>query len=401
MDTRALPSSRASDTLVGERDHFIDLLRAVAFAVVVLWHWGLTTVSWTATGPHVGNPAADLPLGWLLTWVAQPMCVFFAVGGWLHSRDGRPAIAFWRARLARLLPPVLPLLAIAAAAWAITGAFAQPGLQRAVVLAVSPLWFLGVYLVLIALAPVARVAHRRWGWTAVVALATSVAVVDWWRIAGGHEGLGATLVMFVLTWATVHQLGFHLGTLRVDRRRAAQLCGGGLAGLWVLSTVGPYPAIMVGTAGEAISNMGPPNLMVVALACFQIGAVCLVAERAAAFADRHRSTLEVVARWTMPTYVWHLTAFTVVAGVALMLGVDNSTPDAAWWAVRPLWVVVPAAVCVPLCLLAGRRPSGSWPRVQGRGDQDSGVSTTSENSRGRPGSLDRSAGRRPSRRMHT
>lgn len=157
-----------------------------------------------------------------------------------------------------------------------------------------------------------------------------------------------TAALFVATWACVHQLGFYLGALRVNRAAAAALCAAGLVSLAALASVGPYPAAMVGSSADAMSNMGPPNLMVIALAAFQLGALCAAAPAITAFAARHRSPLEVVSAWAMPTYVWHLTAFCVFFAAAHTAGIANDTIDAGWWAMRPLWLAGPALVCVAL-----------------------------------------------------
>jgi peptidoglycan/LPS O-acetylase OafA/YrhL len=355
------PASTATRTVSGPpagRDRFLDLLRVAALAVVVIWHYSLTTVSWNETGPHTDNPAGTIPWLWLLTWIVQPMCVFFAVGGALHSRDRRRPVTFWKARCRRLLPPVLPLLAIAAGLYWLASVNGRGDLAHAVILAVSPLWFLAVYLVLIALAPLARLAHDRIGWAAPVVLASLVAVVDYARFTGrfaSRDGLWPTLLLFVLTWACVHQLGFHLDELRAGSRRAAlAMSGVGLALLVALSTFGPYPKAMVGSSADSVSNMGPPNLMVVALALFQLGLLVAVAGAVTRFAHRHTGKLDVAARWTMPVYVWHLTAFCVFFIVADRTGLQDAHIDAGWWLTRPVWLVGPALVCAGLVYLVSK-----------------------------------------------
>jgi hypothetical protein len=328
----------------GDRDLFIDLLRAAALGIVVVWHWVFTTVTWHGDGISVDNPVATIGWLWVLTWVAQPMCVFFAVGGHLHSRDSRPARRFWSARLGRLVPPALPLLVVAGVAWVAATRAGWHGVADGVVLAVSPMWFLAVYVVLVALAPAARRAHRRWGWRAVPVLALAVAALDALRLSGRIGGWAVTLAMFILTWGVVHQLGFHLDRFRADRRLAIALAAAGLTGLVVLSGVGPYPAAMVGNSGDAMSNMGPPNLMVVALAAAQLGLLAAFAAPIAAFAARHRDLLAVACARSMPIFVWHLSAYCVFFAAATAVGVDNSTVDGDWWAQRPLWFAGPALV---------------------------------------------------------
>lgn len=347
-----------------DRDLFVDLLRAAALGIVVVWHWVFTTVAWTGDGVRVDNPVATIGWLWVLTWVAQPMCVFFAVGGHLHSRDARPAPQFWSARLGRLVPPAVPLLVTGAIAWVAATRAGLDGLAEGIVLAVSPMWFLAVYVTLVVLAPAARRAHRRWGWRAPAALAAAVAAMDALRLSGRIGGWVVTLAMFVLTWGVVHQLGFHLDRLRADRRLAIALAAAGLTGLVVLSGVGPYPAAMVGNSGDRMSNMGPPNLMVVALAAAQLGVLAAFAAPITAFAARHHRALAVACARSMPIFVWHLTAFCVFFAAATAVGLDNSTVDADWWAQRPIWFAGPALVCAA-AVAARRRVSRSVSRRRG------------------------------------
>lgn len=108
---------------------------------------------------------------------------------------------------------------------------------------------------------------------------------------------------------------------------------------------------MVGNSADTMSNMGPPNLMAVALAAMQVGALTAASGPLGRFAERHRDQLSAAGAWTMPVYVWHLTAFCVFFVGAHTFGVRNDRNDASWWLQRPLWVAGPLLVCA--ALLAG------------------------------------------------
>lgn len=367
MDTTCAPidPARPADR---SRDLYIDLLRAAALLVVVLWHWTFTTVSWSDAEVSVDNPLAAHGWLWALTWVAQPMCVFFAIGGHLHSTDRRPAGEFWAARLGRLVPPALPLLAAAALGWGAATAAGRADIADAVVLAISPLWFLAVYLILVAVAPAARVAHRHLGWGAVALLAAAVAALDAARLGGHISGWWVTVAMFVATWGCVHQLGFHLAALRQSRKTAVALSAAGFASLAALATFGPYPAAMVGNSADTMSNMGPPNLMVVALAAAQLGALAAASELLGRFAARHRDRLAVAGAWSMPVYVWHLSAFCMFYVAAHAAGVRNDGLDAAWWLQRPLWFLGPAVACAALLGVLSRSGLPGLPGLPRRAD---------------------------------
>ncbi len=136
------------------RDRYVDFLRAFSIAVVVLGHWLMAAVTFTPDeGFRAGNTLASMP--WLqhATWVLQVMPVFFFVGGFAHlvtydsvrARGGR-YVHFVHGRLARLLRPVSVLLGV----WVPLTLLLSPS-PRITKLVVQLLWFLGVYVLMVAL----------------------------------------------------------------------------------------------------------------------------------------------------------------------------------------------------------------------------------------------------------
>ena len=360
--TAAAPA--ADPTRATERDLVLDVVRTGALGVVVLWHWVFHTVRWTEGGPRVGNPVAVTPGMWVLTWFLQVMPAFFMIGGTLHSRGSSTgvgtALEFWTARLRRLLVPVLPLLGVAGAAAAAALAMGRPDVARIVVLVVSPLWFLVVYVVCVVATPAARWAHRRVGLGAVGVLAAGAIVVDVLRIGHGIGGNATGAAAFVCVWLAVHQLGFHFNRLRAGSRPTqVAVTLGGFAAMALLVSVGPYPAAMVGVDGAKLSNLGPPTVMVVCLAVAQMGLLSLLAPAITRLGERHRSLLEVTSRWSMTVYAWHLLADAIFWGLlAALLSIVNrpvdSRVDLVWWLQRPLWLVGPAILSIPLCRAVAR-----------------------------------------------
>lgn len=340
----------------GERDLLLDVVRAGALFVVVAWHWAFTTLRWD-DGPHIGNPIGDTPGMWLVTWLLQVMPLFFLVGGALHATDRRSDGEFVRNRFRRLVPPVLPFLALAGGAAGVAAAIGRTDLVRGIVLMITPLWFLGVYLALVLLVPLARRAHRRFGVRAVVAGAVTVAVVDRIWVLPSHGAIAVVpmLAIYVLTWAVVHQLGFHLGALRAAPRSAKWVtCVGGFALLAVGTRWLGYPGSMVGTHGDPLSNMSPPNLMVVFLALAQMGLLTLVDPALRRWAERHRRSVAAAGTWSMTVYVWHMLALAGFWGVNVASwGMVDHTVDGSWWARRPLWLLGPLLFALPLFALTG------------------------------------------------
>lgn len=383
---RAVAGRSGGDDGVGprpERDPVLDLARAGALVVVVAWHWGFTTLRWD-DGPRVGNPIGQTPGLWLATWILQVMPLFFLIGGALHSAaldrlnarpgvtppgtpgtpgasgsTGSPAVArtFVCGRYRRLVRPVLPLLALAATSTLAAAALDRPDVVRGIVLLVTPLWFLAVYLVLVLIAPLARHLHDRYGLWTVACGVVLVAVVDRAFVlpSRGDVGLAAMLAVYVLTWSVVHQLGFHLGDLRDAPRWAAwATCLGGFAALGAVARWCGYPASMVGTHPDPISNMSPPNLAVVLLAVAQMGLLVVADGPLRAWCSGRRRLLATAGAWSMTVYVWHMLALAAFWGLLVVaVGAPDHTVDGSWWVQRPLWLIGPAVIAVPLFALTG------------------------------------------------
>lgn len=336
------------------RDRYVDLLRVASLGTVIAGHWLMAAVS----GDGIGNLLAVVPPLQVLTWALQVMPVFFFVGGFSHALSYRslarrtegPVYAlFLRARLRRLLRPTLVFVAV----WTATALTAQlfgGGGGRlsgaAFRLVTQPLWFIGIYLAMVALTPPLLRLHERCGWAAFGALAAAAAAVDLLRFAGGVPY--AEFLNFAFVWLAVHQLGF----LRADGRirRPGALAAAGLAGAVLLVAHGPYPLSMVGMPGEKVSNMAPPTLALLAHGIWLVGAVELLGRPAGAWLARPRVWRGVVAAngVAMTAFLWHLTAMLAVYAAQLGLGIALPEPaGAAWWAQVPVRFLAAAALtCV-------------------------------------------------------
>ncbi|MER7758603.1 acyltransferase family protein [Streptomyces sp. NPDC097619] len=354
------------------RDRYVDLLRVVSLGTVVLGHWLMAVV--TADG--VGNLLAEVPRLQPLTWLFQVMPVFFYVGGFSHALSHRslarrlpPGVpgyaAFLRVRLRRLLRPTLVFVLVwALAALAVQLAGGGGGLTGAALrLVTQPLWFIGIYLAVVALTPPLLRLHERYGWGAFLGLVAAAAAVDLLRFAGGVPFAG--FLNFAFVWLAVHQLGF----LRADGRltRPGLLAAAGAGGAVLLVALGPYPLSMVGMPGEEVSNMAPPTLALLCHGLWLTGAVELLRRPAAALLARPRAWRAVVAAngIAMTAFLWHLTAMLGVYGIQLGLGGALPEPaGAAWWAQVPVRLLGAAALTA-LCVAAFRRfeqPGGAGPR---------------------------------------
>src|SRR5690606_25700521 len=242
------------DTLVARtparRDRYVDLLRAVAIGVVVVWHWSLSVLAWTGDRWVMPNPIHQAPEGWAATWLLQIMPVFFFVGGYANAaawsaarRDGRGLAGYYRARLRRLLTPVGVFLAVWVAFEVTVNLVVPgyPGVLRYGIIAFTPLWFIAAYLWVVLLTPLTATAHTRARWWTTGLLPGAVAAADLARFAAGLDLAG--WLNTALVWVLIHQFGYFYrdGTLdRIGRWGAVTLLAAGLLTLAWLTSLPAY-----------------------------------------------------------------------------------------------------------------------------------------------------------------
>ncbi|MGH9036097.1 MAG: acyltransferase family protein, partial [Acidimicrobiia bacterium] len=368
-------------------------------------HWTISIIAWDG-GVIRSTSALGLGSGlWLATWVFQVMPVFFFVGGYSNlvayesaRRAGQSAGAFIRSRIRRLLVPSLVLLGV----WAVvqvvlhlTGTGAPTGprfggftLLRGVrppgqTIPFGPLWFLGVYLLVVALSPVTVWLHRRFGGWVVAVMAVGAVLCDLIGFIGGQAGMRYFNVVFVLLLP--HQLGHFYGDgsiLRWPRRRLVAMTVVGLSGLllltnpWVFSLfgddrfrwfpgIGHYPRSLLGTDVERVSNAYPPTLCYLLVGIWLIGVVMLARPALSRWLQRPgvwKATIAVNGS-IMTLFLWHMTAFLLAILLLWPLGFGHDrTPTLRWWAERPLWLAVAGVILAGLVALfsrfeaRGRRP---------------------------------------------
>ena len=350
-----------------ERNRYVDFLRALSILAVVSGHW-LVAAPYIKDGAVVGGHLLGiLPWTQWLTWGFQVMPLFFLVGGFSNGvswaanrRDSGTFSGWYTGRLARLIWPVLPLFLIWTG-FALTGT--ALGVEREIVkmaaqLALIPVWFLSVYLIVSALVPFSYAAWKRWGMASFWALVAGAVAVDLAAIRFAVPYVN--FLNFLFVWLAVHQLGYAWAErCFVSRARCAVLALGGLTALVGLIGWGPYPVAMIGVPGSELSNSMPPTLALLALSAAQVGLALLLEPWG-------KRMLANLAAWTavvlvngmiMTLYLWHLTAFVAVIAVAWALGGIGLTAapgSADWWLVRPLWFALYLAVSLPLVALLAR-----------------------------------------------
>jgi fucose 4-O-acetylase-like acetyltransferase len=344
-----------------KRNRYVDFLRALSILAVVVGHW-LVAAPYMQDGAVVGGHLLGI-LPWTqgLTWLFQVMPLFFCVGGFSNGvswaaiqRNGGSFSDWFGGRVQRLINPVMPLF-LAWSVFALAGT--ALGVEREVVklaaqLALIPVWFLAVYLIVSALVPLSHAAWRRWGMASFWALVAGAVVVDW--LAVGHGVPAVNWLNFLFVWLAIHQLGY---AWQEGRFKLPLVWG--LASLAILAALvhfGPYPVAMIGVPGSELSNSMPPTLALLALGNAQIGLALAIEPWMRRMLDGARlwTATVLVNGMIMTVYLWHLTAFVLVLVAAWLLGgvgLDVAPGGSDWWQARPLWFALYIAVLLPLIAL--------------------------------------------------
>jgi peptidoglycan/LPS O-acetylase OafA/YrhL len=390
------------------RDRYVDFLRAASICAVVFGHWFVGIVHVRADLVTVSSAVGVTSGLWLGTWVFQVMPIFFFVGGFsnlvaydAYRRRGEDTWAFVRTRLERLLRPSLVFLA----AWAVAqvalhladvGRPAGPTLwgdttllrgmlPPAETVPFGPLWFLGVYLVVVVIAPALIALHRRFGVAVPLTMAASVFAIDAIGFGLGLHGVRYLNIVPVLLFP--HQVGFFYAEGRFGSRRLHwAMTIGGLAGLVVLTTpwafrpfgaarfdwfpgIGHYPKSLIGTGVEAISNAYPPTACFFLAAVWSIGAAMLLRPAATRLLTRVRPWKATILgnAVIMSLFLWHMTAYLLAILALWPLGLGREQDSTArWWMERPIWILVPGAILVGIVAVVARFERPVRARLAGR-----------------------------------
>lgn len=338
----------------GGRDHFIDALRVLAVVIVVLGHWTTTSVEWGPDRIRGINALSVIPAARPATWLLQVMPVLFFVGGFANAtvsdRIGGAYLPYLGRRLVRLMTPTAVFFAV----WFAIGigldvadATSPNALMRAAEVAALPLWFLGIYIFVVGLAPVMLRVHRWRSGPVLAGLMAGAVVVDLVRLGFDVPAVG--ILNYAFVWLFAHQLGFWYREGRLPAGiRALAMAGTGLTGLIGLTLFAGYPVSMVGVPGQERWNTDPPSLCLVFLTLWLVGLALAARPMVSAWAERS-SLVAAMNRRVLSVYLWHVSALSLGATVLHALGFPEPQPGSGqWWLLRPVWV---AAMLPALALL--------------------------------------------------
>ena len=348
----------------GDRNRYVDFLRAISILVVVSGHWLVAALYY-----HDGSlsPAALMEIQpdtrWL-TWIFQVMPIFFIVGGYANAvsiqsarRRGTDYAGWLAARLSRLVTPTLFLLIAWAALAAILHFSGVSGrvLQLASRAALIPTWFLAIYIMIVTLAPATYIAWQRWGFASLWAFAILGALGDLAYFGSDFKWIGWSNYFWV--WLSVHHLGYAWRDGRLGSpAKLIAYSTLGLAALILLTQMGPYPDAMVGSPSGEVSNTTPPKMTLLALGIFQFGLLLAIETpmRRLLSGLRLWAATVLINSMIMTLYLWHLTVMVIVVALAYLaggigLGLEPGSSD--WWLTRPLWIGFLFVVLLPVALL--------------------------------------------------
>ncbi len=348
-----------------DRDRAVDVARLAALVVVMFGHSALLLATIDSSGLRIGNLLGELPAISWITWIVQVMPLFFLAGGaagaygW-HQGSSWGTWLFRRAQ--RLCRPVFWYLA----AWSIgiLVTYRLLGADSAVAIGrecVALLWFLGVYLVVLAFVPMlTRMSTSRVVYIAVGSLLAAAAGFDAIRFAVGEPMAG--VANFVLVWLIPMVIGVAYARRLIRARAALFVAVCVFAAQLVVAAFGPYEVSLVVTGTERISNVSPPTLLL-ALHCTWMSFLFVAAAGAIRrWAQRPRVWYVVAVgnRGAMTLYLWHIPAIAVATFGLHAVGLDAYDLDAPYfWAKlalrAALFAVVMFAMFVALSPLEHRR----------------------------------------------
>jgi surface polysaccharide O-acyltransferase-like enzyme len=360
---RPLPTVADLDALTGSRDRVVDVIRLSSLVVVIAGHSLMLTVSADDDGLQLGNLLADVPVMQGATWLLQILPLFFFAGAaaatyGLQSRPSSSTGHWLLARALRLLRPVFwYLLAVVAALLVAVGVGFSTAADVIAHLGVQLLWFLGAYLLVLAVLPMLqRISTSRQLLAVIGACWGATAIIDVLRLAVGVPSVG--VLSFLTVWTVPAILGVGYAKRLVS---SAQAVVGALVFLAVdilLVVVGPYEVSLVTVPGQQLSNMNPPSLLLAGHTIVLCAGAIALRGPLSALVNRPRIWWWVVVgnRGAMTLYLWHLPVLASIIGAGELagLGRDQAHP-AAFVAIVATQTVLLLALMIPVvALLSGR-----------------------------------------------
>lgn len=314
-----------------DRDRVIDAVKALALTLVIVAH-GL---AWTTLPDGtVTNTLDQVPQLFWLTWILQILPLFFLLAGTgLVRYASKPSGEQVLRRVDRLAFPMLPLLLVTLLLSSLLGTLAGADLGKyAGLLPIQLIWFVGVYLLVIAVSPLLRKVRTVRGF---VLLLGASGLVDVLRVQV-NENLG--WINLVLVWGLFAALGMHLPALRRLPNWQVALGGVLAAGGAVLAVVvGPYsPALISTEALPGLSNLAPPTIVLALAGGAQVAILLLTWPLLARLlaSDRLWLLVAVFSFRAMGLYLYHMLFLGMIIAGVWLAGWAPTALSPRWWALH-------------------------------------------------------------------
>lgn len=354
----------AAERTPESRNRAVDLYRAIAILFVILGHWLLVAAFVRDGQVELLILLAEQRWTHYATWLFQVMPVFFFVGGFSNSlswesaqKDPEKKRVWAATRLSRLLKPTIPVVlvwtvcAFAASLWGVSNDLIAKASQAALV----PVWFLAVYIVITMVVPFTARFWNKLGFFSILLLVAGAIAVD--AIAFGYDQQWLRWVNYGFVWVAVHQLGYWWRTAERPALWALGFIVVGTAWLYLMIVEFGFPVAMVSVPGEEVSNTRPPTTAMLAVGSLQIGVILLVTVPVSKWLMNVRpwSIVILLNQMIMSIYLWHMTALILVIGISVQLlggfGLTEPPGTGAWWAARPIWILLFTALLLPFVIV--------------------------------------------------
>lgn len=311
------------------RDRVIDAVKALALLLVIAGH----SLAWTSTPDGLTSTLDAAPGVFPVTWALQILPLFFFVAGaGLKGLNHAGSVKYIR-RAARLQTPIISLLLITAVLTT-----ALPGVGGLGVLPVQLIWFIGVYLIILVLAPfLNRCTHL----SLVIPWLGLIALIDVLRV---NVSAGLGWANLIVVWAMFAFLGVNMKALRSLPAwfpGAAAIVS--IAAAVMLIRMGPYsPALISTDALPGLTNLAPPTLVLAFAGIAQISILLLLWAPVSRLLSRDGVWVPIAffSSRAMGLYVFHMLVMTVVVGLVIALAWAPSVLSPLWWGLHLLVFVV-------------------------------------------------------------
>ncbi|BDD82407.1 acetyltransferase [Tsukamurella pulmonis] len=366
---RFLPARAAVlDGTPDARDRAIDVARFASLLVVMFGHCVLLLATVTPSGVWVGNTLGAQPALQPITWVLQVMPLFFLAGAASSAyglKPGTPWGGWLLARAQRLARPVFWYLAFWTLALGATRMLlGESSAARLGGESVALLWFIGVYLLVLAFVPVLMRCSAGALAGIVTGLLAAAALVDGARLATSAIEWG--FPNFLIVWLIPVVIGVAYARRMIPVPAALVVAALAFAGAVAAVVLGPYDVPLVVTGTETFSNTTPPTFLL-GLHCVWVSLLFVAAAPAIGRWARNPRVWYPVAvgnGGAMTLYLWHIPAIAVAAFSLHSVGIDAVDPaQPGFWGVMALRAAVFAVVMLALFVLLSpleHRPLPWW-----------------------------------------